>query len=552
LKFNVLTDPWIPVVFIDGHIEDIGLHDCLIRANEIITLSNDRPYEKIAILRLLVAFAADAYQLENSKARERLFNTGCFSSSVIEDYEENCVNNCDASFDLFDEKRPFMVFPYDKVIDVEETRLSATYIHLEMPSGNNIIHINSQTEQDFEGDTPAEFLRSLLAFYLYPTGNMMKGANEKTGALCYRIKQNEDGSIKYGKQYGSMGINAGPQMAAAQPVFFWPEGDSLFHTIVMCMKSKKELGNLNLNHPCAPWNTEKVPKSNLTKRGDPVSSVSFVSGLTFQSRRVVPIVQDGLIKECYINNGYVNPDDRLWYDPFAVRIYNKKKEKFFYLQGDTSKAMWRNVGNLTSTAHHDWHLMPDVLKPIKKFEDIHHYQCIYSLAMIPKTQNAGYSGMLFDDTLELPVEFMDENYAELAEYLTTKMEMIEGLSSCWNPIKISGLVDKNNKGNGKYYDTALEMYWSGVHQFLLGGQESFLNRIIDMYIKDFITFSTSADEELNHFLQCLIYEICDHLEANTNSWDMLVKVHKKLYGTNGCVHKFNSKMKTSKKRKESK
>jgi hypothetical protein len=508
-------------------------------------LSNDRPYEKIAILRLLVACAADAYQLENSKARERLFNSGSFSSSVIKEYEENCVNNYGASFDLFDKKRPFMVFPYDEEIDVEKTRLSATYIHLEMPSGNNIIHINSQTEQDFEGDTPAEFLRSLLAFYLYPTGNMMKGANEKTGVLCYQIKQ-KDGSIEYGRQYGSMGINAGPQMAAPEPVFFWPEGESLFHTIVMCMKSKKELGNLDLNHPCAPWNTEKVPESNLTKRGDPVSSVSFVSGLTFQSRRVVPIVKDGLIKECYISNGYINPDDRLWYDPFAVRIYDKEDKKYKYLYGKASKAIWRNVGNLTSTAHHDWHLMPDVLKPIKKFEDARHYQCIYSLAMIPKTQNAGYCAMLFDDTLELPVEFMDENYTELADYLTTKMEMLEGLSSCWNPIKISGSV------HGKYYDTAVEMYWSGLHQFLLGGQESFLNRIIDLYEKDCNTFTATADKELDQFLHTLIYEICDHLEENTNSWDMFVKVHKKLYGKNGCVHKFNSKMKTLKKRKESK
>ena len=56
---NLVGDPWIPVIFNDGHSELVSLHDAFARAEEIRDLSATPP-QRIALTRLLVCVAQAA------------------------------------------------------------------------------------------------------------------------------------------------------------------------------------------------------------------------------------------------------------------------------------------------------------------------------------------------------------------------------------------------------------------------------------------------------------------------------------------------------------
>ena len=540
-SFDVLDKPWIPVVYIDGRVTEVGIRECLFDADKIKTLSNRYPYEKIAMLRFLTAFVTDAYQLKNRIAREQLYNVGHFDSVVIERYISDCISGHGASFDLFDEKRPFMSFAYNPENDTDETKRSAAYLHLNLPHGKNDTHIVAQREEDFKGDQPAELLRALLSFYLYPTGNLIKGANSNTGANCYIVRRDETGKPVYSAAYGSMGVNAGPSMAGFVPVFYWPENDTLFHTLVMCMRSERELGNLPLNDPPAPWNTDKVLNPKRGKRGEVVPKVSYVSGLTFQPRRVVFEVSGDVIRECWITNGYVNPDDKLWHDPFAVRLKNHKTNELFYSKPNMDRSMWRDVGNLTAGKKESWHIMPDVLQPVSPVLDEHLYENISSLLMDPMTQNAGYDGMIYDDTVRLPVGFMENEV--LGSYLTGCLELIESASGCWDEIKLNKLLDTRGMDNGMYYTDALNEYWERMHRFLFDGKDSFLNQITEEYEKDQENFAVTLDERLIDFMIKTIRNICAKEEASAGSWDSMVAIISHTRGKGCVINKFKTKIK---------
>lgn len=533
MKFNVLEDNWIPVIYRNGNYREIGIKKCIEDANKIFTISNKIPYEKIALIRFLTAFITDAFELENAKDRERLFSSGKFEITVVNEYINKCINNYGASFDLFDSKRPFMISAYNKDLDFEDTKLSAVYLHLHLPNGDNVIHVVSQTEDDFKGDTPAEFLRSVLATYLYPTGTMMKGANSKTGALCYRSVK-DDGTVIFEKQYGSMGINSGPNFTGEVPYFWWPEGDSLFETLVQCMRSKAELGNLPLNNPSAPWNEKNEIVGNTSKRGNIVPKVSFVSGLTFQSRRIVPVVDnDGKIRKAYISNGNVNPDNILWHDTFAVRLVKRGTGEVYNMRPEETKIAWRNIGNLTAASEHDWHLMPDVLKPIKKFDSVH-YTKIYSLGMIPKKHLAGYQAMFFDNTLNIPNEYLTDEV--LGNCLTRYMEIAEKVATCFDALKMSVLLKNQNKNTGKYMDDAQTDYWASLYNYIFN-EDGFLEKLIDIYNND-SDFETKAITMLFKNIEIIVKRICAKEEQITSSWKMMVRVIECTSGDDGVLHKF--------------
>ena len=62
-----------------------------------------------------------------------------------------------------------MLSSYDPQIDTPEIILSAAYLHLHLPHGNNAIHIESQLEEEFQGNTTAEFIKTMISRDSYDT-----------------------------------------------------------------------------------------------------------------------------------------------------------------------------------------------------------------------------------------------------------------------------------------------------------------------------------------------------------------------------------------------
>ena len=106
-SFNVLNDPWIPVVAQDGERSLLGIRETLRRAPELKEISVVSPLEEFSVYRFLSVFLMDALRPKRSSTIKKLLRQGSFDMEQIEAYISLCEEE-GVSFDLFDEQRPFM------------------------------------------------------------------------------------------------------------------------------------------------------------------------------------------------------------------------------------------------------------------------------------------------------------------------------------------------------------------------------------------------------------------------------------------------------------
>lgn len=62
-KFNLLDEPWIPVLK-DGKVEEVGIAEALKEAHTITRIETPSPLEEAALYRLLLAIL---YRIKNAK-----------------------------------------------------------------------------------------------------------------------------------------------------------------------------------------------------------------------------------------------------------------------------------------------------------------------------------------------------------------------------------------------------------------------------------------------------------------------------------------------------
>jgi len=108
-SFNVLHEPWIPVVRPDGSREDLGILPCLSQAHELREIRDPSPIIEFGLYRLLVAFVLDALitagqRPEDALDVKNLIAEGRFDTDLLKKYAEDCGD----VFDLFDDRRPFL------------------------------------------------------------------------------------------------------------------------------------------------------------------------------------------------------------------------------------------------------------------------------------------------------------------------------------------------------------------------------------------------------------------------------------------------------------
>ncbi len=307
MHYDVLKEPWIPVQKASGQSDILSLYDTFAQAHTIKQVNCDSPLETCAVLRFLIAFAMDAYgcsgKLKNVFARKAIYQQETFDEDVFQTYIDLCKEE-GVSFDLFDEKRPFLQAIYDPEKD-DEKRISVTNLFHSLPSGNNHVHFD-HTMADSRAFSPSECLRGLLACQLFATS--MAGGY--------------------------------PSSVNDTPCFYvFLEGDTLFQTIVLSMVSIKESPEESTQDimPIA-WRNRDIITS------QKYADVSMLAGLTWQPRRVTLIAhEDGSVREMYYQPGKnFNPNGR-WLDPHVTFLKNKKEE-FYTLKPKQGRAPWRDVG----------------------------------------------------------------------------------------------------------------------------------------------------------------------------------------------------------------
>lgn len=132
--FNVITDPWIPVIKKDETREVYGVRDVLKNAADIkrIISPGNLPSEEYAIYRFLFAVLTDAYEIRSDEDIEEIYRSGEFDLDAFDEYVERCGN----VFNVFDEEHPFMQCGVKKALEYGAKPNSAAVLNWAQLSGN--------------------------------------------------------------------------------------------------------------------------------------------------------------------------------------------------------------------------------------------------------------------------------------------------------------------------------------------------------------------------------------------------------------------------------
>lgn len=297
-SFNVLDEPWIPVVALDGTRMLLGIRETLSRAPELKEISAVSPLEEFSVYRFFSVFLMDALRPKRTSAIKKLLKQGSFDMEQIESYISQCESE-GVSFDLFDEKRPFMQsVPQEKL-----TAKPITNIDYFLPSGNNHLHFNHE-RIEMHSVTAAQAIRLLLALQQFCTSGLQ----------------------------GPSGVNGAP------PYFGVVKGNTLFETLVYTLVPTQTI-DIPFDEPPVIWRSSEVlvPKKE-------VAETSWLRGMLFPSRIVKLLLPDENMRvtQVYLGAGenYKHKDN--WTDPFvSYRLVETRTP----LRPQREKPVWRNFND---------------------------------------------------------------------------------------------------------------------------------------------------------------------------------------------------------------
>lgn len=300
VSFNVLDAPWIPVVRMDGSRELMGVRETLRCAPELKEISAVSPLEEFSVYRFLSVFLMDALRPKRSSGINKLLKQGSFDMEQIEAYISLCESE-GVSFDLFDEKRPFLQTAYVKEWDKDPKPISA--IDCFLPSGNNHLH--------FEHDRVESRAVPL----------------DKAARLLLTIQQ----FCTAGAQGYPSGVNASP------PYFGVVKGGSLFETLAYTLMPTQSM-EIPFDDPAVIWRSSEavVPKRT-------VGETSWLRGMLFPARRVmlIPPENGADITKIYLSQGENFVHKESWTDPFVS--YRTLETGRVPLRPKREKPVWRSL-----------------------------------------------------------------------------------------------------------------------------------------------------------------------------------------------------------------
>ena len=322
MKFDITSEPWLPVKTSTGEAKTMSLLELLEEAHRLQGLESLNPMEENSILRFFSVFLSAAYRPEIWEDKMEILDSGCFDMEKIRAYIEMCRKE-GVSFDIFDEKRPFMQASPNPKYDQEKNLKSPAVLDSTRASGNNHMHYDHTLEDDVVM-TPAEAFRGILT----------------TQVFCPSGGQGYYPCVNYRSGQG-------------QPLYFLPKGKTLFETLILSMFTIS--GD---SHEQEVWRngTEIIPKAEI------IAMPSKLYGMLFPSRRIRLIADGELVKRVYFQSGLHLVSD--WKDPHVA--YYRDKDTIRQITPSMEREGWRNIGTLAIQFAQNEADVPAVLHDYKR------------------------------------------------------------------------------------------------------------------------------------------------------------------------------------------
>jgi CRISPR system Cascade subunit CasA len=328
-KFDLIEEPWIPVLHSDGTFQELGLFDVFAKSSELREIAHDSPLFVASIQALLTTISHRT--LQGTTTRERI-------SEWSRLWKQKKYLNLDLDifhlyfaqwrerFDLFHPQTPFYQ------VGGLEVKESSPIRRLAMEENNTSLLFANDADPDWQMPSAALAARLLVTTQSYALG--------------------------FGKSSRAMiqGREIEPPYSADGPLLrgltIWASGDTLFQTLMLCLVPH-ELSNQDA--PC--WEIDRpyeLRDSVVNGKRHTTTPRGICDLLTLQSRliRLIPEERDGqvIVPKVYFTQGRsLEKDDegRPLFHPFKLYT-SSKKEGYSVLSLSENRAIWRNAHALIS------------------------------------------------------------------------------------------------------------------------------------------------------------------------------------------------------------
>ena len=125
VSFNLIDQPWLPCVRLDGQPVRLGLYDALAQAHTLGELQGEIPLSTVALHRLLLAILHRGFGPKNRSAWAHLWRAGRWDADTLRAYFDRWHDR----FDLFHETSPFYQSAEPPRDPETLTRLSLTHAY---------------------------------------------------------------------------------------------------------------------------------------------------------------------------------------------------------------------------------------------------------------------------------------------------------------------------------------------------------------------------------------------------------------------------------------
>ena len=405
-SFDVLTQAWIPVITADNRAQTLGIRETLANAHRIKEISDASPLKEFSIYRFLSLFLMDAFRPEDAIEIEDLLSEGMFNQTIVEDYINQCVDE-GVSFDLFDEKRPFLQSVFDAGIDNQEKPV--TVLDCTLPSGNNHMHFSHTLPKWIE---PEEAVKLILTTYLF----------------CTAAAQGYPSGV-----YG------------APPLFGIIKGKNLFETLVNTLYPMDRIG-IHFDDPPVLWRRKSplIPKAE-------IAETSWLQGMLFPTRRIhLNGDENNHVISVYLSQGENYKNKEAWRDPYVT--YRSNEKSVFPLRPHMENPIWRNFCDIIDLpGNHASQLL-------RLYRDLHDDGIVNITLYGVETNNASYLSTHRYD-LAFPLHLIREDSIELLKMcIAAEEKLLYSLRKNLSDISVVSNVQVHTALDG-YEKSCEKSFW---------------------------------------------------------------------------------------------
>lgn len=322
--FDLITQPWIPVLRDDGGFAELGLRDLLVQSPRLREVAHDSPLFVASIHTLLTAIMHRVLPGEGTKEREdewqRLWKQGRFGDAEVEAIAVY-FDSWRERFDLFHPR-----FPFYQVAGLEMSEASELR-RLAMEENNAPAQFANAADPDWETPSPALAARLLVTIQNFALG-FGKSARATIASAGVEPPYSADGPLLRG-------------------LTVWPSGDTLFQTLMLCLVPHELSAK---DAPCWELDAPHELRDQLVNGKRRTAAPRGVCDLlTLQSRliRLLPEERYGevIVPRVFFTQGRSIEKDETGRPAFhPLKLYDaSRKEGVTVLALSEGRAIWRNA-----------------------------------------------------------------------------------------------------------------------------------------------------------------------------------------------------------------